>query len=128
MTDETQPGTPPPGAEPPLNELADELRALGHNLQAMLKAAWESEERKKLKTEIETGLSDLTRTLNQAAKDFGESPTGQTLKADVEDFQQRLHAGEVEQKVRSELLGALRTVNTELQKAAQRGKDTSQEE
>ena len=122
MTDETQPGSPPPGDEP-LNELADELRALGQNLQAALKSAWESEERKKLQTEIESGLSDLARTLNQAAKDFGESPAGQTLKSDVQDFQERVRTGEVEQKVRSELLGALRAVNTELQKAIHKDND-----
>ena len=127
MTDETQPGGPPPGEEQPLNELADELRALGHNLQAALQSAWESQERKKLQTEIESGLNDLTRTLSQAAKDFGESPTGQTLKADVEDFQQRVRTGDVEQKVRSELLGALRSVNTELQKAIRHDQDTPPE-
>jgi hypothetical protein len=127
MTDETQPGGGPPGEDQPLNELADELRALGQNLQAALKSAWESEERKKLKSEIETGLNDLTRTLSQAAKEFNESPTGQTLKADVEDFQQRLRAGELEQKVRGELLGALRSVNNELQKAIHHDKDAPSE-
>ncbi len=123
MTDETQTETPPSGEEQPLNELAEELRALGQNLQAALKAAWECEEHKKVKTDIQNGLKDLTQTLNQAAKDFGETPTGQTLKADIEDFKQRMNRDEVRKKVRSDVASALHTVNAELQKAAQRNKE-----
>ena len=41
----------------PENELADELRNLGHNLKGILQAAWESEERRKLQNEIQAGLA-----------------------------------------------------------------------
>jgi len=101
------------------NDIAGELRQLGQNLKAALRNAWESQERQKLQQEIQHGLSELGDTLSQAAKDFGETPTGQSLKADLNDLQERLRSGEVENKVRSELLEALQTVNRELKRATQ---------
>jgi hypothetical protein len=115
MTDQ-----PPPKNATNANEILDELHELGQNLKQALHTAWESEGRRKIQKEIEAGLADLSATLSQATKDFTGSPAGQTLKADVQDFNQRLRSGEVESKVRSELLGALRTVNQELKKASQR--------
>jgi hypothetical protein len=100
--------------------IGDELRALGDNLIATLREAWGSPERQRLQSEIETGLADLGSSLKKAADDFETSPTGQRLKADIGDFGERVRSGEVESKLRSELLGALRAVNIELEKAAAR--------
>jgi hypothetical protein len=102
---------------PPSNDLLDELHNLGNNLKTLLQSAWESEERKKTQKEIETGLNELAKTLSQAANEFSQSPTGQTLKADLQDLQQRIQTGEVETKVRSEVVSALRAANEGLKKA-----------
>jgi hypothetical protein len=100
--------------------LGDELRSLGENLVAALREAWSSPERRKLQEEIGTGLSDLGSSLSKAVEDFETSPTGQRMKADMEDLGERVRSGEVESKLRSELLQVLRTVNTELEKVASR--------
>ena len=92
-------------------EVMQELRELGQNLRALLQSAWESDERKKMQGEIETGLNDLFASLSQAAKDFSESPTGQTLKSDLQDVQERIRTGEVETKIHSEVVSALRAAN-----------------
>jgi hypothetical protein len=102
------------------SSVGDELRALGENLVAALREAWGSPERQKLQDEIETGLVDLGSSLKQAVTDFETSPTGQKMKADVEDLGERVRSGEVEGKIRSELLQALQTVNNELEKIAAR--------
>jgi hypothetical protein len=102
------------------NTIGDELRALGDNLIATLREAWGTPERQRLQSEIETGLADLGSSLKKAAADFETSPTGQRLKADIDDFGERVRSGEVESKLRSELLEALRAVNIELEKAAAR--------
>lgn len=103
---------------PPENDLADELRALGDNLKTILQTAWESEEAKKLRQEIEMGLTDLGKAANEAVTEFNTSETGQRFKADMEDFKTRVESGEVESKARSEIHKVLRTLNTELEKAA----------
>jgi hypothetical protein len=101
------------------NDIADELRQLGKNIKEALRSAWGSEERHKLQQEIQSGLSELGNMLNQAADDFKSSQAGQNIKADIDDFKERLRTGEVESKVRSEILEALQTANRELKRATQ---------
>jgi len=101
----------------PTDNISEQLSELGKNLRDALHTAWESEERRKLQKEIEDGLAELGASLSQAAKDFSTSPTGQNLKEDMQDMQERWQSGEVGSKVRSEIAEALRTVNHELQKA-----------
>jgi len=98
--------------------LADELNKLGQNLIHTLNAAWERPERQKLQQEIETGLSDLVQTLQKEADAFSQSPTGQQMKTDLNDLVQKVRSSEADTRLRSELINALKAVNTELKKAA----------
>jgi len=93
---------------------------LGQNLGSALRAAWESDEGQQLRRELSTGLSALERSLRSAAADLSAGETGQRLKGEVEDFGQRVRSGQVESQLRSDLLSALRAVNTELTKAGRR--------
>lgn len=105
---------------PPENEVVNELRNLGQNLKGILQAAWESEERRKLQSEIEAGLAEVQK----AVGGFAASPAGQRLKAEVHDLGERVRSGRVESQLRNDLLAALRTINAELEKAAKKGKGT----
>ena len=122
MEENPNPSNPSSGADSAAgkagSDVLDELRELGRNLSSLLQSAWESDERKKLQSELESGLNDVYNSLRQAAKEFSEGPTGQTLKTDLEDLGQRIRSGEVEVKVRSEVLNALRAANEELKKAS----------
>lgn len=100
--------------------LSEELRALGENLLKTLRSVWESPEFKKLQQEMEEGLTQLGTTLKTETTTLRESPAGQQLKSDFEDFRQRVRSGELEDKAREELLKTLRLVNAELDKAASR--------
>ncbi len=100
----------------PKNNISEELDELGKNLRDALRSAWESEERRKLQKDIEDGLANLGESLSQAAKDFSNSKTGQDLKEDVKDMRDRWRSGEMGSKVHSEIMDALRKINTELQK------------
>jgi len=97
--------------------LADEFAELGRNIKKALQSAWTSEERRRLQSEIETGLREASRALKQATDELSRSQVAQNLKTDAEDFQRRVQNGELEAKVRSELLAALRMANEELKKA-----------
>jgi hypothetical protein len=102
------------------DNIGDLLNELGKNLRQMLQSAWESEERRKLQQEIEVGLANLGESLSEAARDFSDSPTGQSLKEDVKDIQERWRTGEVQSKAHNDIMDALRKVNTELKKATQK--------
>jgi hypothetical protein len=98
------------------DSLVEEFRNLGQNLINALRSAWESQERKLIQNEIEEGLADLAVTFKQEAAAFRDSPSGQRLKADAEELRQRMRSGEVESRAHTELVNALRLINSELKK------------
>lgn len=107
---------PVPQEDTKSQQLKSEFEHLGDNLRQLFVSAWESEERKNFQDELERGLTDLGDSLKQTAKDFQESETGQQVKAEAEDLRDRIASGEVEQKVREDILSVLHKVNAELEK------------
>jgi len=51
-------------------------------------------------------------------EDISGSPTGQQIKSDYEDIKERVRTGEMETKVRDELVSALRIINKEIEKVS----------
>ena len=107
---------PTPQKDTKSQQLKSEFQNLGDNLKRLFVNAWESEERKNFQKELEDGLADLGDTLKQTAKEFQESETGQKVKAEAEDLRERIASGEVEQKVREDILSVLQKVNAEIEK------------
>jgi hypothetical protein len=79
-----------------------------------------------LQENIEAGLADFASSVNSAVEEFKVSPTGQQLRADVEDFHERVKTGDVENKARQELASLLRSINSELEKVSKQ-RDTENE-
>jgi hypothetical protein len=95
--------------------LADEFQALGKNLVDVMRAAWESPERKRLQQEIESGLQELETTIKREAETFSNSPTGERLKQDVSKLGEKINTSDTPELIRQELIKALQTANFELQ-------------
>lgn len=110
---------PSPESNPPESSLAAELRELGRNLVEAMRAAWEQPERKRFQQEIVNGLSDLGTTLKSEATKLQEHPTTQRIRTNVSTAGQRIRSGEAEDKVREDLLSALRVANQQLQQTVQ---------
>jgi hypothetical protein len=106
----------PEGTKQGSSDVASGFRTLGNNLKNIFQQAWESEERKNLQNEIEIGLSNLGKTLDEAAQEFRESEAGQRLETEAKDFRDRVRSGEVETKMRDDLATILQKVNYELEK------------
>lgn len=96
--------------------LAQALADLGKNLVAVMHVTWERPERRKLQEDIEKGVNDLGSTLRDGAKAAADNPVSQRIRSDIEDLSDRVRSGQVETKVRSELISALQTLNIELEK------------
>jgi len=103
------------------SDIAAEFVELGRNIKNALQTAWSSEDRKKLQSEIEKGLKEAGEALKQASNDLPHSQAAQTLKADAEDFQKRVQSGELEAKVRAEVLAVIQMANEQLKKAFSSG-------
>ncbi len=100
--------------------LASEFRTLGRNLISALNAAWESPERKRMQSEVLSGLNELGATLQKEAEHLSKSDASQQVKSSVEQIGERIRSSETQTKVRQELLSALKTANLEIQKVIDR--------
>jgi gas vesicle protein len=105
---------------PTEESLAEEFRQLGKNLTEVLRGAWDSPERKKLRQEISNGLSDISNMMRREVEYFRESPTKQRLQAEAEELRERIRTRDLENKARQELLSALHSINEQLRNVTQR--------
>jgi hypothetical protein len=112
-------------SETPEGDLSAELRELGRNLKTAAKTAWESEESRRLQQELKNGLDALEAGLRDASSELSNAETRQRVRTEVHDMGERFRSGQVESQLRSDLLTALRTVNTELKKASHSAGDPS---
>ena len=104
----------------PEESLVGEFRRLGLNLVSALQAAWEKPERKRFQEEMTQGLNDIGQTINREAEKLASSPTGKQIKTEVEQIGERIRSTETQEKVRSEVLKALQTANSEIQSVIDR--------
>ena len=100
----------------PEGNLRDEFHNLGKNLTEMLRTAWNSAEATRVQEEVTSGLNELGTTLRREAENFASSPKAQQIKSEVHQVGERVRSAEFQSTVQHELLTALQTVNTELQK------------
>lgn len=110
---------PEPQEESISGDLASEFQELGNNLKNIFVNAWESEQRKNLQQELEDGFSELGDSLKQTAEEIHDSDAGQRVKAEAEELRDRVRSGEVETKIREDILSVLHKVNSELGRITQ---------
>jgi len=101
-------------------ELSEEFRKLGSNLKEALEAAWNSPDRQRLEQEIKTGLRQAAEALAGLAAEAVESETGKKLRTEVEALGDRVKSGELESKIRRDVLDGLQKLNAELERARSR--------
>lgn len=109
-------------SEPTSNSdsVSDELKRLGSNLKSVLSAFWESEERKSATRQLEQGAAEVSNAIERLANDVTNSETSKRLQSDVDDFTRRIRSGELESKVREDMLATLHKVNQELNQFTRR--------
>ena len=110
------------------SSLRDEFTTLGENLKSMFNAAWESEERKKFKSEIEAGMRELGTAFTGLADEIRTSRAGETIRQEANEFHERVKSGEVEEKAREEIVKVLKSLNVEISKAVDKMSATEEAE
>ena len=98
----------------PQPDITSQFRELAENIKDFFHTAWESEESQNFRQELQNGLNELGRATNEAVEEFKASETGQKVKAEADDFINRVETGEVEAKAREEISKVLNFINTEL--------------
>lgn len=98
--------------------LEQELRRLGENLANLLRAAWESDERKAIEREISERLEGLNRKLNEATEKM-------RLSERLQDAWQMVHGPQILREVEAGLAETLRRLNEELARRAAPAHETT---
>lgn len=116
--------------EPEANKetISNELKQLGQNFKTVLNAFWESEERKSATRQFEQGAAEIGKAFDKFAEDVTTSEVSKRLQNEVGDIQKRIQSGEMEEKVRSDVLHTLRRVNQELDQFTQRWSGSTEEQ
>ena len=110
--------------ENPQPDVASQFHELGENIKSFFQSAWTSEESQKFRQEIQDGLSDLGKAVNEAVEDIKTSEAGQKIKVEAEEFKTRVKTGEVEEKAREEVSKVLDFLNAEIGKLNEKMKST----
>lgn len=106
--------------EPRTTNISDELNKMGKLISQAVEAAWESEERKRLETEIIEGLRKFSDEFSTAAKKARQSEPVQQIKTQAEKVAVEMKERDIVEDVRKGLLSGLTIVNEELGKLVER--------
>ena len=94
--------------------LADELRELGRQLTATVKAVAQSEQVRTLGHELRDGLRDAAQDVENTVATLGHRDEVQQLRARAADVAESFRSGDAQRDIRDEVADALRALNTRL--------------
>ena len=117
MNDETTTNGPDPRPEPGVEQ---ELRNLGRRFADVLQAAWSSEERRKVETEIKESMKRFSAEMERLVERTRESPTGERVRTKVGEAKGRAAESEAARRTREALAQGLHRMSEELARLAER--------
>ncbi len=94
--------------------IADELGKLGKQAADTIKAAWESDDRKRIQSELTEGLQKFGNDISQAVQKVSEGEQAKDLKVKAEKVAVDLKESDVVEDVRKGILSGLDVLNKEL--------------
>ena len=100
--------------------ISSELTRLGKQVADAINLAWESEDRKKLQTEITTGLESFGVQVSDAMRKASESEAATQIRDQTEKVVIQVRQSDVTGEVRKGLIAGLEVLNKELGKLVER--------
>jgi hypothetical protein len=89
-------------------DLAAEFAELGRAIRDALNAAWNSQEREHLQTEIRSGLNKLADEMETAAQNIRASEKGQQVETKVKQMRDDVQSGKLSEDARKAVAKTLR--------------------
>jgi uncharacterized phage infection (PIP) family protein YhgE len=109
----TQAGQPQPG-----QELLDELTQLADKFASVVKTAWNSEQRKQIETDVRTGLTTMTASIEDGFKQVAASNEAKDLQTKAVEVSEKVSSSKFFADMTSALTTGLRTLSDQLDKVA----------
>jgi len=100
-------------------DVSEALRDLGRQFAETMQAAWNSQERRELETEVREGVQYFSEEVQRVFKEAKESPAAKRMKEEAEEVRTRVESGDVTQKARSGFVEGLHWLSRELESLAQ---------
>ena len=117
MTDDTTTNGSDPRPEPGIEE---ELRTLGRRFADVLQAAWESEERRRVETEVRDGLRRFSEEMERFYERTRQSPTGERVRTKFGEAKGRAAESDAARRTRETVAQGLHRLSEELARLADR--------
>ncbi|HIE57305.1 MAG TPA: hypothetical protein EYP88_03620 [Anaerolineales bacterium] len=111
--------------ENPTPDISAQFRELGENFKNLLRETWEHEETRKLRAELQRGLDEFGKIVEETVDEIRHSETGQKIKAEAQEIKSSIERGEIETKAREDISKTLDFLNAELGKLNQKVKRSS---
>ncbi|HRJ45473.1 MAG: hypothetical protein KJZ86_25655 [Caldilineaceae bacterium] len=108
-----------PQPEARKDDIGDELNRLAESFGRAVQAAWNSEQRHQLETDLNRGLRSLVDNVESILKQFNESEQGQELKEQAGKVVEKVRTSKVTADLKEGVTKGLQTVAEELQEFAQ---------
>lgn len=99
-------------------DVAAEFQKLGHQLGETLQNAWESEERKRIETEVREGIHSFVAEIDKVLQGVKENETTSKLKDDAVGAKSKVEESEMGQKARDGIVEGLRWLSVGLNELA----------
>jgi hypothetical protein len=111
----------------PKSEFVTELNRLGENLGNLLKSMWESEERKSIERELNTGLDQLSKRMNETVEQLRKDTAVENVKKAAKDALETARVPKILNEVQQGMLDSLKKLNEEIAKRAQPAQEAKSE-
>jgi len=119
MNEESQSQNAAPQSGDHKDDIGDELNQLAESFGRAVKAAWNSEQRHQLETDLNRGLRSLVDNVESILKQFNESDQGQELKEQAGKVVEKVRTSKVTAELKEGLTKGLQTVASEMKEFAE---------
>jgi heparin binding hemagglutinin HbhA len=102
------------------NEIVDELKEFGSQLQGLIRTVAESEKSKELQQDISKGIDEIGRQIDSVRKQAQSTQVAKGLGAQVQKVAEAPKVAGASQEIRTGLLRGLQELNTQLKRMAER--------
>ena len=99
-------------------DLVEEFKRLGRQFGDTLQSAFNSEEARRIETELRTGMKGFADEVERAFREAKDSPAAARMKEEATGVKERVETGEMTRKAQEGVVSGLRWLSTELEKLA----------
>jgi len=99
-------------------DVADEFKRLGRQFAATLEGIFNSEEARRMETEIRAGMKTFAEEVDKTFREAKDSQTATRMKEEATVVKERVESGEMGRKAQEGMVNGLRWLSNELERLA----------